>query len=161
VIGQMPLRQKDKNMPLTIRPLAPADRPAWDNLYQGYADFYKVEQTPQMRDRVFGWLMDADHECNGMVAVNDDGRLIGLAHFRPFASPLRAAINGFLDDLFVDPAVRGSGAADALINAVADVARDKGWLTLRWITADNNYRARGVYDKLATRTMWVTYDLKP
>jgi hypothetical protein len=48
-----------------------------------------------------------------------------------------------------------------LINAVADVARDKGWLTLRWITADNNYRARGVYDKLATRTMWVTYDLKP
>jgi hypothetical protein len=32
---------------------------------------------------------------------------------------------------------------------------------IRWITAENNYRARGVYDRLATRTNWVTYDLLP
>ena len=32
--------------------------------------------------------------------------------------------------------------------------------TVRWITADDNYRGRNVYDRLATRTMWVTYDLK-
>lgn len=148
-------------MPLTIRPVTTVDRSGWDRLYQGYAQFYKVEQTAEMRDRVFGWLMDDSHECNGLVAEDADGKLIGLTHYRPFASPLRAATNGFLDDLFVDPLARGSGAADALINAVADVAREKGWLTVRWITADDNYRGRGVYDKLATRTMWVTYDLKP
>lgn len=114
-----------------------------------------------MRARVFGWLMDPAHECNGLVAADADGALIGLTHYRPFASPLRAGVNCFLDDLFVDPSARGSGAADALITAVADVAREKGWLTVRWITADDNYRGRGVYDKLATRTMWITYDLKP
>jgi GNAT superfamily N-acetyltransferase len=147
-------------MSLTIRPTKPGDREAWDRLYEGYATFYKVPQTAQMRDTVFGWLMDEGHECRGLVA-EDGGKLVGLTHFRPFASPLRAITNCFLDDLFVDPAARGSGAADALIRAVGDIARENGWGVVRWITADDNYRGRGVYDRLATRTMWVTYDMKP
>ena len=146
---------------VTIRPVTPEDKNDSARLYAGYAAFYKVDQDDAMRARVFGWLMDPAHECNGLVAADADGALIGLTHYRPFASPLRAGVNCFLDDLFVDPSARGSGAADALITAVADVAREKGWLTVRWITADDNYRGRGVYDKLDTRTMWITYDLKP
>ncbi|WP_238377070.1 hypothetical protein [Neptunomonas antarctica] len=34
-----------------------------------------------------------------------------------------------------------------------------GWPLVRWITAENNYRARSVYDKLATKTHWQTYQL--
>ncbi|QFT59899.1 Acetyltransferase (GNAT) family protein [Sulfitobacter sp. THAF37] len=147
-------------MTVTIRPTRPEDRDGWDLLYQGYAEFYRVDQTAQMRDTVFGWLMDEAHECKGFVAEGPDGQLIGLTHFRPFASPLRAATNCFLDDLFVDPAARGSGAAQALIDAVADHARARGWATVRWITADDNYRGRSVYDRMASRTMWITYDLK-
>jgi GNAT superfamily N-acetyltransferase len=89
-----------------------------------------------------------------------DGKVIGLTHFRPFVSTLRAITNGFLDDLFVDPAARGTGAAQALIDAVSAHGRARGWGTIRWITADDNYRARGVYDRLATRTGWITYDIK-
>lgn len=148
-------------MTLTIRPLTAADRPSWDVLYQGYADFYKVPQTSEMRDTVFGWLMDEAHEVSGLVAETDQSKIIGLTHYRPFASPLRAITNCFLDDLFVSPDARGSGAADALIEGVAQVARENDWGVVRWITADDNYRGRGVYDKVATRTMWVTYDLKP
>lgn len=148
-------------MSVTIRPLAAEDRARWDVLYKGYADFYGVPQTPEMRDTVFGWLMDVDHGSAGLVAEDDSGLIIGLTHYRPFASPLRAIENCFLDDLFVDPSCRGSGAADALIEGVAGVARQNGWGVVRWITADDNYRGRGVYDKVATRTMWVTYDLNP
>ncbi|NNE52012.1 MAG: GNAT family N-acetyltransferase [Sulfitobacter sp.] len=148
-------------MTVTVRPITAEDREGWDRLYAGYAAFYRVDQSPEMRDRVFGWLLDETHEVEGLVAEDTEGRLIGLTHYRPFASPLRAATNGFLDDLFVEPAARGSGAARAMIEAVAEVARARGWLTVRWITADNNYRARGLYDRLATRTQWVTYDLKP
>ncbi len=144
---------------ITIRPVRAEDRAAWDVLYQGYATFYKVDQTADMRDRVFGWLMDADHTSNGLVAENAQGNLIGLTHYRPFVSMLGANVSGFLDDLFVDPAARGSGAAQALINGVAEVARKNGWAKVRWITADDNYRGRSVYDKLATRTMWITYDM--
>lgn len=147
-------------MTVTTRALAASDRPAWETLFAGYAAFYKVDQTPEMRDTVFGWLMDPAHSSNCIVAQDATGTLIGLTHYRPFASQLRASTNCFLDDLFVDPAARGSGAAQALIDAVKQVALAKGWGVVRWITAENNYRARGVYDTLAERTPWVTYDIK-
>ena len=111
-----------------------------------------------MRDRVWGWLMDADHSTFGLVAETD-GALVGLAHLRPFARPLAASEGVFLDDLFVAPAARGSGVVDALMAAMSQIARDRGWGKVRWITADDNYRARTLYDKSAVRTMWVTYDL--
>jgi GNAT superfamily N-acetyltransferase len=147
-------------MTVTTRPLEASDRADWDRLFAGYADFYKVDQTSQMRDTVFGWLMDPDHSSNAIVALDGTGAVIGLTHYRPFVSQLRAITNCFLDDLFVDPAARGTGAADALIGAVEDVARTNGWGVVRWITAENNYRGRAVYDRLATRTPWVTYDIK-
>lgn len=135
-------------------------RAAWNQLYKGYADFYKVEQTAEMRDRVWSWLHDPAHTVKGFLAANIDGAPVGLAHYRPFARPLVASTGGFLDDLFVDPAQRGGGVADALIKAVADEGRRQGWTVIRWITAENNYRARAVYDRLAAKTVWTTYDLK-
>jgi GNAT superfamily N-acetyltransferase len=145
---------------LTIRPPQAADRSAWDTLYQGYAQFYNVEQTPEMRDRVWGWLLDAAHECQCLMAFDATGQAVGLAHFRAFARPLSASTGGFLDDLFVDPAARGSQAGTQLIAAIQAIAEDKKWSVIRWITADNNYRARSAYDKIATRTAWITYDIK-
>ena len=74
-------------------------------------------------------------------------------------SPLRAANVGFLDDLFVDPAQRGGQAANALIRAVDVIAGQRGWDIVRWITRDDNYRARGLYDKLSTRSNWLVYEM--
>ncbi|WP_203075118.1 GNAT family N-acetyltransferase [Falsiroseomonas ponticola] len=145
---------------VTVIPLAPGHREAWERLYAGYADFYRVTQTPEMRARVWGWIMDPAHEVKAFVAVDAAGKPLGLAHYRPFARPLSASTGGFLDDLFVDPAARGQRVADALIEAVAAEGRKRGWSVIRWITADDNYRGRGVYDRLATRTMWITYDKK-
>lgn len=145
---------------MLIRPPLPADRAAWDELYAGYAEFYRVAQTPAMRDTVWGWLLDPDHEVNGFVAENDHGALVGLTHFRPYARPLSASTGGFLDDLFVSPAARGSGAAAALIEAVAAEGRARGWTVIRWITAEDNARARALYDRVAAPTAWKTYDIK-
>ena len=148
-------------MSVTTRPITAADRPRWEELFAGYATFYKVDQTPQMRETVFGWLMDKDHTSNAFVAEDASGQVVGFTHYRPFVSQLKACTNCFLDDLFVDPAARGSGAAEALIDAVGKTAAQNGWSVVRWITADDNFRGRGVYDKVATRTMWITYDMKP
>ncbi|NGM23375.1 GNAT family N-acetyltransferase [Roseomonas stagni] len=145
---------------VTVIPLATEHREAWERLYAGYAAFYRVTQTPEMRARVWGWIMDPAHEVKAFIAVDGGGKPLGLAHYRPFARPLSASTGGFLDDLFVDPAARGQRVADALIEAVAAEGRARGWSVIRWITADDNYRGRGVYDRLATRTMWITYDKK-
>jgi GNAT superfamily N-acetyltransferase len=145
---------------LRVVALAPEHRADWDSLYAGYAAFYRVEQTAQMRETVWGWLLDPDHEVEGLVAVDEGGRVIGLAHFRRFARPLAATTGGFLDDLFVAPDARGSGAAQALIGAVAEIGRRRGWSVIRWITAEDNYRARAAYDRLSTKTNWLTYEIK-
>jgi hypothetical protein len=47
-----------------------------------------------------------------------------------------------------------------LIAAVKTEGQKRGWTVIRWITAEDNYRARALYDRLADRTKWVTYDIK-
>jgi len=143
---------------MRVRALLADDKQAWDSLYQGYAAFYQVETDQPRRDRLFGWLLDPAHVCEGLV-VEQDNALLGLAHFRAMPSPLRGAEIGFLDDLFVAPAQRGSGAAAALLRAVDGVAATRGWGVVRWITRDNNYRARNLYDRLALRSDWLTYEM--
>ena len=96
--------------------------------------------------------------CEGILAVTDAGEIVGLAHFRAMPSPLRGADIGFLDDLLVDPAARGSGAAEALLKQVDRIAGDRGWDVVRWITREEII-ARGLYDRLALRSDWVTYEM--
>ncbi|WP_054007301.1 GNAT family N-acetyltransferase [Cypionkella psychrotolerans] len=144
---------------MIVRAVAAGDLAAWERLYAGYAAFYGVAQTEEMRARVWSWLMDPAHGTEGLVA-EVDGVVVGIVHYRSFARPLSATIGGFLDDLFVGPEARGSGAAEALVEGVADVGRKRGWSLIRWITAEDNYRARGLYDRVAEKAKWVTYDIK-
>ena len=147
-------------MSVSVRSLEAGDHEPWARLYAGYADFYKVVQTAAMRATVWDWLRDPACEVEGLVAVDAAGRVIGIAHFRGFRRPLSASVGGFLDDLFVDPDARGSGAAQALIAGIKEVGRARGWSVIRWITAADNARARAVYDTLTVATPWVTYDIK-
>ena len=145
---------------IIVRPISASDHEAWLDLYAAYADYYQVVQTPDMRETVWRWLSDSDHEVCGFIAVNDAGDALGLAHYRPFSRPLSASVGGFLDDLFVMPAARGQEISKRLIAAIVSVAKEKNWSVVRWITAEDNYRARSSYDKIATQTKWVTYDIK-
>jgi len=138
-----------------------ADFARWRELYRGYAEFYKVTQTDEQAARVWSWLHDPAHEQRGLVVRDRDGEAVGLAHYRPFARPLRASTGGFLADQYVDPVHRGGGAVDELLTKLREVARSEGWDVIRWITADDNYRARSKYDQVATRTPWISYDMAP
>jgi GNAT superfamily N-acetyltransferase len=144
---------------LAIAPPIATDKPDWRRLYDGYAAFYKVPMNDAIADRVWGWINDPAHNLEALVARTPAGRVVGLAHFRAMPRPLTGSTVGFLDDLFVDPELRGGRVADQLITALAELARRRGWTLIRWLTADDNYRARGVYDRLAKRTMWITYQM--
>ena len=143
---------------LTVRELQEDDHEEWLSLYEGYADHYKVQLNPEGVATTWNWLMDSNHSLVGIVAVLD-GKLAGIAHFRSMPSPLRGQEVGFLDDLFVGHSHRGQGVADELIGSVKDRAAAKGWKIVRWITRDENYRARSVYDRLAERSDWITYEM--
>jgi len=146
-------------MIVDVSALRADERKAWEGLYHGYAGFYQMPMNDGILDRVWSWIFDTEYAFFALAARSENGTLVGLMHYREMLSPLRGCAVGFLDDLYVDPNARGSGAVDALFEALSSEARARGWPVVRWITADDNYRARSVYDRLAKNTHWVTYQL--
>jgi GNAT superfamily N-acetyltransferase len=147
------------DQPYTVSAPEAADRDRWRQLYRAYASFYREPVTDEQLDCVWSWLTDPAHDVKALLVRDRSGRVVGLAHYRPYFRPLAATVAGHLDDLFVEPAARGTGAVDALLDALRTVARQRGWAKIRWITADDNHRARSKYDQVAERTMWVVYDM--
>ena len=146
-------------MDVSVSALRADERKAWEGLYRGYAEFYQMPMNDEILGRVWSWIFDAETRFFALAARSQDGALAGFMHYREMLSPLRGCEVGFLDDLFVDPTARGSGVVDALFEALSSEAEARGWPVVRWITADDNYRARSVYDRLAKKTHWVTYQL--
>ena len=144
----------------TVAPLTANDEAEWRPLFEGYCRFYKVEPSEQKSATVWRWLMDVEHPLHAL-GVRDQGRLIGIAHVRAVPRTLSGADGGFLDDLFVEPTHRNSGAAMELIKGIAAYAKARQWTNVRWWTADDNYRARNLYDRVARKTQWNTYELDP
>ena len=149
-----------------VRPVRTDEFDAWTRLYRGYAEFYETPTSDEHQRQIWSWIHD-DESIMCLVAVPTDaegtevGEPQGVAHLREWVRPLRGVIAGYLDDLFVSPSHRGSGAVDALYDAMRSLAAERDWAIIRWTTADDNYRARAVYDRLATRTTWITYDMTP
>jgi ribosomal protein S18 acetylase RimI-like enzyme len=142
---------------IKVTALAIADRADWEVLYHGYAVFYKVPMDERILETVWNWIHDDYNPFYGLIAKNIEGQALGLMHCRQMPSPLRGAQVGFLDDLFVQSEARGQGVVDALYDALNQLGKQQGWPFIRWITAENNYRGRAVYDKLSEKTHWITY----
>jgi len=154
-------------MSIEVRPVVASDRDDWARLFVAYGVFYETAFSDEVVDGVWAWLMDAGHSTNALVAVStaasaessESDAVVGFAIYRPVADTFTAAYGWFLDDLYVDPSARGTGAATALIEAIRVIAHEAGGGTLRWITAADNVRAQSVYDKVASRQSWVTYEI--
>jgi len=144
-------------MSVEARDIHEGDRHAWRRLFTEYGVFYKTEFSDAVLDGVWAWLMDAESDLCAVVAVEAD-TVIGFAHYRRLPDTFTARWEWYLDDLFVDSGHRGGGAGEALIDAVVERAASDGGGKLRWITAENNERAQRLYDRVATRTTWVTYE---
>lgn len=141
-----------------VRPLELRDAAAWRELFAAYGRFYATEFSDDVLDRVWALLSDPDAGIVALVAELGD-RVVGIAHARAYPDTFTGGLDWYLDDLYVEEAARGAGAATALIDGVAAVAREQGSTgVLRWITAADNERAQRLYDRIATRTGWVTYE---
>ncbi len=137
------------------------DKPEWRALFNGYADFYGVPMDDATANKVWDWLLDANHVLEGLVVTDASGKLAGLAHVRACPRPLGGCDVGFLDDMFVSPEARGTGAADALFEGLQALAEDRGWPALRWITQHFNERGRAFYDRYTGGPSdFIVYQLK-
>lgn len=143
---------------MIVEEITRADRADWARLYRAYGEFYQRPVSQGTLDQIWAWLFDAEMDFHGLVVRNGD-QLAGLLHYRGMPSPLRGQMIGFADDLFVDPRYRGQGVARELAGALRERARARGWPIVRWITAENNHQAMALYDQIARKTSWQTYEL--
>ena len=146
------------NSPIKIRSIKIEDKDDWKALFQMYADFYKVKINENIVTIVWQWLHTSEHELQGLVG-EINSKVIAFAHFRRMPSPLRGKDIGFLDDLYVHPDFRGQKISEKLIEQLKQISKDKKWNLVRWITRDNNVRAKKVYDKVSNKTNWDVYEL--
>jgi GNAT superfamily N-acetyltransferase len=140
-----------------IRRLETRDRPAWQRLFAGYILFYKATVPEAVVDTTWQRLVAGEENMLALVAVDASDVPIGLAHVIFHRSTWTAGWYCYLEDLFVDPAVRGKGAGRALIEAVYREADARRCARTYWNTQEFNYRARMLYDQLATKSPFVQY----
>lgn len=152
-------QQGSLKMKTIITDLNKNDREQWEKLYYGYADFYGMPMDVEILDTIWSWVFDDNNSFFALVAKNETGDAIGFAHCRDMPSPLRGSFVGFLDDLYVKAEYRGTGCVQALYDGLCKLGKNRGWPFIRWITAENNYRGRASYDKIAEKTHWLTYQM--
>lgn len=146
-------------MSVSVRPVEPRDADAWRRLFRDYGTFYETEFDDAQLDHVWA-LLTADGSGVDALVAEVGGDVVGIAHYRSHPDTFSTGHDWYLDDLFTDPAARGAGVASALIEHLKTLAAATGPGTLRWITAEDNLTAQRVYDRLAKRTTWVTYEIR-
>lgn len=142
-------------MNLVIRPLEARDEAAWRRLWAGYLAFYDSELSEETTASVFARLVAG--EPHFAFVAEKDGAVIGFVHALPHASTWALEGYCYLEDLFVDPGVRGTGAGRALIEAVYAEADRRGLPRVYWHTNTGNATARRLYDRVATLSDFIQY----
>jgi GNAT superfamily N-acetyltransferase len=134
-------------MSIIIRPITLSDKARWLELFKEYVIFYKSKVSDEQFELTWQRI-HSDFNMYGLIAELD-GQIVGIAHyiFRP--STWEVEDFCYLEDLFVDPKVRGAGVGRALINELEKIAIAKGSKRLYWTTAPDNEVARKLYDKVA------------
>lgn len=134
-------------MSISIRPITPADKVRWLELFKEYIIFYKSKLSDEQFELTWQRL-NSNFNITGLLAEKE-GQVVGFTHyiFRP--STWEVEDFCYLEDLYVDPKVRGGGVGRALIKAVEDIAIAKGSKRLYWTTAPDNETARKLYEKVA------------
>jgi GNAT superfamily N-acetyltransferase len=134
-------------MSIIIRPITLSDKAKWLELFKEYVIFYKSKVSDEQFELTWQRI-HSDFNMYGLIAELD-GQIVGIAHyiFRPSTWDVEDFC--YLEDLFVDPKVRGAGVGRALISELEKIAIAKGSKRLYWTTATDNEVARKLYDKVA------------
>jgi GNAT superfamily N-acetyltransferase len=143
---------------MVIRALTREDHDGWMELWDGYLRFYRVEIGEQITSLTFARMCEKKAGMFGLVAVDEDGEVVGFANCLVHPSTWSIAGYCYLEDLFVAPHARGGEVAKGLIDATAAAARERGVERMYWNTQQFNGPARSLYDTVGKLTSMVVYE---
>src|SRR5215470_20413657 len=141
---------------IAIRPLRLDERAAWEPLWKGYLDFYRLTVPQETYDTTWARLHDPN-EPMWLRGGYIDGKLLGIVHYIYHRSCWTIGDYCYLQDLFVAEGARKLGLGRALIEAVYEAARAAGASRVHWLTHETNAVARSLYDTLADRPGFIQY----
>ena len=148
----------DRDNSTHVRRLEPRDKAAWLPLFKGYIEFYKSAVADDVIEETWQRLLSGQEGFHiGFVAVDGSDTPIGLAHVLFHRSTWSRTWYCYLEDLFVTPDTRAKGVGRALIEAVYAESDKRGATRTYWSTQEFNYRARGLYDQMATKSPFLQY----
>ncbi|MER7468535.1 GNAT family N-acetyltransferase [Streptomyces sp. NPDC097981] len=131
---------------IELRVAGEADVEVAAGLFRGYLDFYEVEVTDPDRPRAFLAERIAKDESLILLADAPGVGTVGFAQvYRAFSS-LTMDTAWILNDLYVAPEGRRTGAGRALLREVLRRAREAGVAGVQLETAYDNTVAQGLYE---------------
>lgn len=143
----------------TITPASAADVPAILAFIRELAAYEKlldrVEATEELlREGLFGPRPVAE-----VLMARLDDKPVGYALFFHSYSTFLARPGIYLEDIYVQPAVRGRGVGKALLIEIARIARDRNCGRLEWSVLDWNQPAIDFYLSLGAKPLneWTMY----
>lgn len=148
---------------IEIKPLKIEYKELWEPLWNGYLVFYKTQLAQDITDFVFERLCNPlEKNMGGFIAFanDEDGeKAVGLVNYIIHRGTWSKEDVCYLEDLYVDPNVRGSGVGRKLIEAVADFARQNNLRHVYWQTQKTNERAQILYEKMAGPSEFIVYKM--
>jgi GNAT superfamily N-acetyltransferase len=146
---------------VTVRPATRSDVPLIFRLICDLAEYERLRHEVRadaagLAARLFGERPYAE-----VLIAEIDGAPVGFALFFHNFSTFEGKPGVYLEDLYVDPAVRGRGAGKALLKRLAGIAVERDCGRLEWAVLDWNQPAIGFYKRLGARPMndWTVYRL--
>ena len=143
---------------LQIRRLCREDEHEWRRLWNGYLDYYETTVAEEVYQTSFARMLSQDdNEFEGLIALSG-GKPIGLVHYLFHRHGWKLENVCYLQDLYVDKELRGTGAGRALIEAVYKRADAAGSPSVYWLTQHFNEAGRRLYDRVGVQTPFIRYD---
>jgi ribosomal protein S18 acetylase RimI-like enzyme len=146
---------------MAVRHAAQDDVADLQPLFRAYCDFYDSNPSDEGLEEMIRSVIDLPDDQAFLLVAEDGDEVVGFACCCWKWSSLNGARIVFLDDLFVRPESRGEGHADALIAACGALGKESGAPIMSWMTAPDNKRAQGVYDRIGgTSELFLEYELE-
>ena len=142
-----------------IRPARPGDVAEVLRLIRALAAYEKLAHEVVATEDALRRTLFGDKPAAEVLLAEEDGRPVGLALFFQNYSTFLGRPGIYLEDLFVEPAHRGSGIGKALLQAVARIAVQRECGRFEWAVLDWNRPAIEFYQALGARPMndWTVF----
>jgi GNAT superfamily N-acetyltransferase len=140
-------------MTINIRPARIDDVPTILGFVRELAEFEKAPHEVISTEALLEAALFGDRPAAEALIAEAAGSPVGMAVFYHNFSTWTGVRGIWLDDLYVTPAARGTGAGTALLRALAQIAVDRGCARFEWWVLDWNSRAIDFYRAMGAEAM--------